>query len=255
MSSRSIAAVGLSAALVFGGFAAATQATAIPIRLPVESAVAQAAEGTADAAARSDVSAALAAQLLSLVDEERMAHDLYQLFSDTYAQARPFSMIVNSETQHTASVRSLLAAYGIADPTAALPAGTYASPEIQALYDQWKVSGLTSVEAAEQVGVDLEVRDIADLKSVVAGVTQTDIRRVLERLIAASENHLRAFRNAVATTGPVAGMPGTAGMPCNGTCDLPGNGAGQGAGQGAGPGGGMGPGAGFGGGFGARSGR
>lgn len=43
-----------------------------------------------------------------------------------------------------------------------------------------------SVEAAEQVGVDLETRDIADLKAALVGVGQADIRRVLENLIAAS---------------------------------------------------------------------
>ena len=99
-----------------------------------------------------------------------MAHDLYQLFSDRYDGARPFSMIVRSETQHTAAVRNLLATYGIADPTTTLPAGTYATPAIQALYDQLKAAGLVSVDAAERVGVDLETRDIADLKAALVGL-------------------------------------------------------------------------------------
>ena len=186
MSTRTRTALALAAALVAGGAFYASQATATPAVTTLTSAA-----GASTASTSLDP--ALAAKLVALVDEERMAHDLYQLFSDRYDGARPFSMIVRSETQHTAAVRSLLATYGIADPTTTLPAGTYATPAIQALYDQWKAAGLVSVEAAERVGVDLETRDIADLEAALVGVKQADIRRVLENLIAASEHHLRAY--------------------------------------------------------------
>lgn len=237
MSTRTRTALGLAAALVAGGAFYASQATATPAVTTSTSAVSA-------SAASASLDPALAAKLVALVDEERMAHDLYQLFSDRYDGARPFSMIVHSETQHTAAVRSLLATYEIADPTTTLPAGTYATPAIQALYDQWKAAGLVSVDAAEQVGVDLETRDIADLKAALVGVGQADIRRVLQNLIAASEHHLRAFTAAVANTS-------TSGMPADGSCMDSGSGAGpgRGSGMGYGRGSGMGDGAGMGSGY------
>ena len=237
MSTRTRTALGLAAALVAGGAFYASQATATPAVTTSTSAVSA-------SAASASLDPALAAKLVALVDEERMAHDLYQLFSDRYDGARPFSMIVRSETQHTAAVRNLLATYGIADPTTTLPAGTYATPAIQALYDQWKAAGRVSVEAAEQVGVDLETRDIADLTAALVGVTQTDIQRVLGSLTAASEHHLRAFTAAVANTS-------TSGMPADGSCMDSGSGAGpgRGSGMGYGRGSGMVDGAGMGSGY------
>lgn len=236
MSTRTRTALGLAAALVAGGAFYASQATATPAATTSTSAAGASAASTS-------LDPALAAKLVALVDEERMAHDLYQLFSDRYDGARPFSMIVRSETQHTAAVRNLLATYGIADPTTTLPAGTYATPAIQALYDQWKAAGLVSVEAAERVGVDLETRDIADLEAALVGVKQADIRRVLENLIAASEHHLRAFTAAVANTS-------TTGMPADGSCMDSSSGAGPGMGHGmgssSGSGSGSGPGMGYG---------
>ncbi|MFN8084756.1 MAG: DUF2202 domain-containing protein [Dermatophilaceae bacterium] len=236
MSTRIRTALALAAALVAGGACYASQATATPAVTTLSSAAGASAASTS-------LDPALAAKLVALLDEERMAHDLYQLFSDRYDGARPFSMIVRSETQHTAAVRSLLATYGIADPTTTLPAGTYATPAIQALYDQLKAAGLVSVDAAERVGVDLETRDIADLKAALVGVTRTDIRRVLESLTAASEHHLRAFRAAVANTS-------TSGMPADGSCMDSSSGAGPGMGHGMGSGSGSGPGMGYGAGLG-----
>ena len=232
MSARTVVAVSLSAALAFGGIALAAQATATP---PGSVGASGSTALAAPVAAPGALDPALAARLAALVDEERMAHDLYQLFSDSYGQARPFSMIVRSETQHVAAMRSLLAAYGMSDPTTSLGAGSYATPAIQALYDQWKTAGLASVSAAEQVGVDLETRDIADLEAVLATTVPADVRATLERLVAASKNHLRAFTTAVGTSGD-------AGMPCGEDCPAadsqrgPGNGMGNGMGNGTGNG-------------------
>jgi hypothetical protein len=125
-------------------------------------------------------------------EEERMARDLYTLFADTYDDG-PFAMIARSEQQHFASVGALLTTYGIDDPSAGLPAGEYADPAIQELYDTWKAQGLESFEAALQVGVDLEERDIADLEATLDEIDRADVQTVLSRLLAASQHHLRAF--------------------------------------------------------------
>jgi hypothetical protein len=125
-------------------------------------------------------------------EEERMARDVYTLFGDTYDDG-PFARIAVSEQQHFAAVGSLLATYGIDDPSAGLEAGEYADPAVQELYDTWKAQGLESFDAALQVGVELEERDIADLEATLDRVDQADVQWVLSRLLAGSRMHLRAF--------------------------------------------------------------
>lgn len=158
-------------------------------------------------------------------EEERMARDLYAALAKKYDDALPFSRITLSEQRHFDSVGMLLTRYGVADPAAGLSAGKYADPAIQDLYDGWLAQGNKSLTEAYQVGFALEKRDIADLKAELKTIKQTDVKYVLERLLAGSENHLRAFTAAAnGTLGTGAGQGGRRG---------PGAGqAGQGARQG-----------------------
>ena len=87
--------------------------------------------------------------------------------------------------------------YDVADSSAGLPAGDYAFDALDELYQTWYAQGSASIESAYQVGVDLETRDIADLKEAIAAATQDDVKATLERLLSGSENHLAAFEKAV----------------------------------------------------------
>ena len=124
---------------------------------------------TQDVAPSSPVSVSeqLAADLVFSREEERMAGDLYRLFAEQYPGQKVFQHIPRSEDRHFDHVGALLTTYGITDPSAGLPAGTYADPAIQQLYDQWKAQGLQSEQAALQVGVELENRDISDLQAIM----------------------------------------------------------------------------------------
>lgn len=149
-------------------------------------------------------------------EEERMAMDLYKAL---YKQHRVdiFSNIANSESKHFAALGNMLTRYGVEDLSAKSKPGVYANPELQALYNDWYARGMASKEAAFQVGIELEKRDIADLDKMMAGTENVDLDRVYGNLKRGSENHLRAFTAAAsgATTG-------------DGTC----TGGGQGGGQG-----------------------
>lgn len=142
--------------------------------------------------------AALKSALVFGKEEERMARDLYTLFATTYARVRPFAEIAASETRHMGAMDRLLSAHGIADPSTGRAAGSYADQAIQKLYDDWKTQGLKSKEEAFKVGIALEKRDIADLKSLVADVDDTYVAGVLGRLLTASEHHLTAFETVLA---------------------------------------------------------
>lgn len=128
-------------------------------------------------------------------EEERLARDLYRLFSDTYG-VRVFANIAASEQRHFDAVGVLLTTYGVPDPSAGLAPGTYADPAIQSLYDELSAQGLTSVADAYQVGIAVEQRDIADLEESLTAIDLPDVQTVLTRLMNASENHLAAFEKA-----------------------------------------------------------
>lgn len=222
--------LGVLALAAFGGgagIAATTAASAAPV-----TSVAAGVSGVGQLAAADP---ALAARLTFSREEERLARDLYQHFSDRYAGARPFSMIVRSEQQHFDAVGRLLSSYAVPDPAAGRAPGDYADPQLTQLWKQWTSQGSASLQAAYQVGVELEQRDIADLDKAIAATTQADVKQVLGHLVAGSRNHLRAF--TAAASGQTVGS-------CDGTGIGNGPGAGNGPGTGHGPGMGNGPGTG-----------
>jgi hypothetical protein len=141
---------------------------------------------------------ALAAELLFIVEEEKLAHDVYVALNDVW-DARVFANISRAETQHAASVAMLLDAYGLDDPRSDQE-GVFTDPTLQALYDDLVASGSESWEAAVQAGITVEETDIADLTEALAAAPD-DVRVVLERLLAGSQRHLEAFkRQALAAT-------------------------------------------------------
>lgn len=156
-------------------------------------AVASQALATTPAEADSDVTSTLTFAR----EEERMARDLYAALAATYDGARPFSMVTRSEQQHFDAVGTLLERYDVTDPAAGKAAGTYADPAIQKLYDDWLAEGRASLQAAYQVGVELEKRDIADLEESIAADLPTDVDAVFGRLLQASQRHLAAYERAV----------------------------------------------------------
>jgi hypothetical protein len=129
-------------------------------------------------------------------EEERLARDLYAAIADRYDGARPFSMITNSEQKHFDQVGVLLDRYGVDDPSDGLPAGEYADPALQDLYDGWWADAQESLDAAYQVGIALEERDIADLRAMIAADYPSDVDATLANLLRGSENHLAAYQRA-----------------------------------------------------------
>jgi hypothetical protein len=163
-------------------------------------------------------------------EQERMAMDLYTLFGQTY-DASVFDRIAAGEQRHFDAVGALLTTYGLTDPAAGLPAGTYANAEVQTLYDQWKAQGLESQDAAFAVGIALEQADIADLERLLARNQDADVQQVFTHLLTASRHHLAAFTS------------NASGARCSGTGDAMGavnrtgsgdRGTGMGTGQGMG---------------------
>lgn len=172
--------------------------------------------------------------LQAMVAEEKVAHDVYVTLGDMY-DVSTFDRIANSEDRHQDAVRTLLDAYGVADPTVGDEVGEFDDPVFQAMYDDMVAEGSTSLDAAAQVGITIEEVDIADLQDALDAGQPADIERVFTDLLKGSEKHLAAF--TALANGDVA-----ADGECDGTGQAQGKGQGQGNGQGRGKGNGQGQG-------------
>ncbi|MBS4729515.1 DUF2202 domain-containing protein [Mycobacterium sp. SM1] len=146
------------------------------------------------------------ADLVLIREEERLARDLYRRFHRAWGMPI-FENIAASEQRHYDAIGRMLQRYNVPDPSVGQPPGVYADTKLQSAYDMWLARGLSSVQGAYAVGVELETGDIADLSSAVGRTDEDAIHRVYENLRAASESHLGAFE--AATTGrPMGGGRG-----------------------------------------------
>lgn len=198
--STTIAALAATAVLGTFGFAASTAYAAGP---------GAGSPGANLPAAASSINDEVKADLVFMVQEERLAEDVYAYIADKYDVAAPFTNIARSEQQHQDAVSVLLERYALTDPSAGMEPGTYADAHLQELYDQLVAQADISLAEAYKVGIAIEEVDIVDLEKALAkdGVP-ADVAVVYERLTAGSENHLAAFTKA-ADGGTVGTQDGT----------------------------------------------
>jgi len=138
------------------------------------------------------LSQAEAKALQYMREEEKLAHDVYVTLYGEWG-LRVFSNIAASEQQHTDAVATLLARYGVSDPTTGKAAGEFTDPTLQGLYDELIAQGSVSAIDALRVGALIEEVDILDLQERMAATENADILRVFANLLKGSQNHLRAF--------------------------------------------------------------
>lgn len=129
-------------------------------------------------------------ELVSALEEERVAHDLYTAAAERW-NLRVFSNIASAETRHAAALAQLAAASGIALPAA--QRGIYVTPEHQRLHEQLLAIVNQSETGALGAGALVEETDISDLRRMMAVATDSGTRSILSNLERASANHLRAF--------------------------------------------------------------
>jgi hypothetical protein len=137
--------------------------------------------------------AATKAQLLYLIEEEKLAHDVYAAMFDLWG-ARVFGNILQSEESHQSQVLTVMSAHGIAD-VRSTKLGVFKNAELQSLYTQLIAKGSKTTVDAYEVGVAIEELDIADLTEMLSTAKDADVIAMMEILRRGSENHLRAFNN------------------------------------------------------------
>ncbi len=133
-------------------------------------------------------------------EEEKLARDVYLALFDIWG-IRTFENIAQAEQQHMDSVAYLMDQQGIEDTVAYAAPGEFTIPAIKDLYNSLVEQGSKSAIDALKVGTLIEDLDIADLEEYLAGTTDPLTIQVYERLIAGSEQHMRAFMNQLAMYG------------------------------------------------------
>ena len=121
-----------------------------------------------------------------------MAHDIYVVMYNSYG-AYIFNNISESEQRHMDSVKKLILKYGLDDDVLNNDPGVFTNDVIRGEYIRLLEKGKLSLTDALEVGVEIEVMDIDDIKRMLEETDQADIIRVLSNLLDGSENHLDAF--------------------------------------------------------------
>jgi hypothetical protein len=153
------------------------------------------------------ISEEAAATLQFMREEEKLAHDVYVLFSQMYAgqasHSRIFAQIAESEQRHTDAVKGLLEEYDVADPAAATVAGEFANADLQDLYDALVEVGTAGFTEALSVGVVIERKDMTDIVNAIEiSAAYADVVKVYSNLLTGSEHHLSAFLKALDSAAP-----------------------------------------------------
>lgn len=147
-------------------------------------------------------SAEAIADLRYMIEEEKLAGDVYRAFGVIYPTLKPFQNIPKSENQHVATLvaQAGLAGVNVSDLTS-LPANTFHNQTLQSLFNSLVTQGSTSSFAALSVGRDIELLDIQDLSNAMARIpTTSTLYGAYGNLRDASYKHLNAFNNHLAMT-------------------------------------------------------
>lgn len=132
-------------------------------------------------------------ELLFMIEEEKLAGDIYEVFYGMYG-LKIFDNIAQSEDRHFDAVVNQAETMGIdVDQFLFEPAGTFQNEDLQELYDTLLAQGSESVTAALEVGKAIEEKDITDIADAIDDVEGTALASVYESLLAGSGNHLEAF--------------------------------------------------------------
>jgi len=131
-------------------------------------------------------------QLQYLVEEEKLARDVYLYLAENVTTAK-FANIAKSEQTHMDQIAAVLKTYNYFNPTTTRAAGVFRDKSLQALYNTLIAQGSVDVAAAMQVGRDIENLDIKDLQVMLKATMPADMKLALDNLLKGSYNHLAAF--------------------------------------------------------------
>lgn len=138
------------------------------------------------------------ANLLYMLEEEKLAGDVYQAFYKLYGTAI-FDQIGNSEDNHFNALAQQARVNGLDVDSFVFDAPeAFADPDLQDMFDTLVAQGSQSLTAALEVGMLIEQTDIADLAATIDGLDGTALAEVYQNLMQGSYSHLAAFETLLA---------------------------------------------------------
>lgn len=170
---------------------------------------------TSLAYAQSNPSPAEVADLTFMIQEEKLAHDVYVKLGEKYS-SMPFMNIPKAEQRHEEALGRLLDRFSLPNPNDGKSAGEFADATLQKLYTDLTSKGLASELAAASIGGLIEEKDIEDLHQVMKRTQNANLLAVYEKLDCGSRNHLRAFSGLIER---LSGKPYTAQILSQGEVD------------------------------------
>lgn len=146
---------------------------------------------SATQAASVSLSAAESSTLQYMLEEEKLAHDIYIKMYEKWG-VKIFTNISKSESKHQSLVADAATTFDVAD-TRTSSVGVFTNPDLQNLYNDLLLKGLNSQMDAYEVGRSIEELDIADLQKAIDETESAYLESVYGKLLSGSKNHLKAF--------------------------------------------------------------
>jgi hypothetical protein len=131
-------------------------------------------------------------QLQYIVEEEKLARDVYLYFAANVTSTK-FANIARAEQTHMDLIAGVLKTYNYFNPTLTRAPGVFRDQTLQSLYTALIAKGSTDIWAAYQVAIEIETLDIGDLQNILDDAMPADMKYALDRLLNGSINHLAAF--------------------------------------------------------------
>ena len=132
--------------------------------------------------ASTDTKYSLEEMLVYAIEDEYLAQAEYDVIMDTYGTKKPFSNIIKAEATHISLLEPLFEEYDVKVPV-----------------KDWEslVAVPESLDAAYEIGVEAEEKNIAMYESFLEENLPDNVREVFEDLMNASKKHLAAFQRQV----------------------------------------------------------
>ncbi|MEA3304198.1 MAG: DUF2202 domain-containing protein [Patescibacteria group bacterium] len=125
--------------------------------------------------------------------EEMLARDVYNYLDELYPETDVFGHIAQSEQKHMDAVSKLIDKANLEAPTG--------YGELTDTYNALISQGSESLQQALEVGVQIEILDIDDLKHMMSEIDNETINSTFTRIGDASYTHLAAFMSELQKNG------------------------------------------------------
>ncbi len=142
-------------------------------------AVAEKNYGVSGASAVGEEDLSLEKMLVFSIQDEYLARGEYQKIMEKFGARRPFSRIIKAEERHISLLKPLLEKYNVTPP----PDRGVEFAEVP-----------ENLAEAFQIGVEAEIANIEMYTRFLKKDLPEDVRKVFQRLLAGSKNHLDAFK-------------------------------------------------------------